>query len=408
VPVNIIVCGPAEFTRAMAGACRDVNLSVAAVAVSAGDLLEQVEESGALGVIAPAEWTEILVGLAPARRNVAFFAAGWVTREQRDRLADNGVLLLPPDPGRAVRGMVMALERIAPAGYHPSGQNATVVVKGVESVAVVRPVMALFYSLKGGVGKTATAANAAATVGLWARGLRQPGPDFAVAVVDNNPDGNLEKYFGCGLFARAKGNKGVAAFGELTPEASRDAVLSCLDYHAQSNVYFAATVGGRQAPGALDTCLALLARHFHFVFADLGVAMDGAAAAAAYATDLVLVSDTDPLTVSLLYERREEMAGFFGGAGKFKLVVNHRDPGDGMSARKAARLLQVPLAAELPYCSAMAGSRQRCLPVVCHEPRGGYAGEVGRLCQRILGIRAIGPAMGKKRWGGFGVNRFRR
>lgn len=412
LPLNIVVCGPAGFTRAVVDACRNTGLRVVAVAVSAGDLVEQLEDSGAVGAIAPAGdgWLESMAGLVPVKANVSFFIAGNLTKAQRDSLADNGMFLLPSDPVRAVRGMIMTLERVAPAGYRSLNHSGRVVVESSDNVAVVRPAFVLFYSLKGGVGKTVTTANTAATVGLWARRLQKAGSDLTVAVLDNNPDGNLEKYFGSPLFGWRKAVKSSSLFKDLTAGASREAVLACLDYHEPSNAYFAGSVArhGRPAPGALDTSLSLLARHFHFVFVDMGVRMDDewAAPAAGYATDVVLVSDSDPLTVALLHERWEETLGFFGGAGRFKLAVNHRAPTrEGVSARKAADLLRVPLAAELPYCPEMFKSRSKSLPVVCCDPQGCYAGEVARLSQKILGTRAVGQATGKRFWDAFSLSR---
>jgi len=390
---GIMAAGSAEFARALREACRDSCLSVAGVAVSAGDLAEQIEVSGAGGVIAPADWLEIMVALAPVKRNVVFGVAGNVTRDERDRLADHGVLLLPSDPRRAARAMAAALERTVPAGYR--GDDHPVTVDGADTVTVPRPAMVLFYSRKGGVGKTATAANVAAAVGLWTRGLRKTGPEPTVALWDNNPEGNLLQYFGYTLHRRPA--QKTAAMADLTPAASREAVLACLDYHSPANVYLGVAPGpGRKAGEKLAAGLGLLARYFHFVFVDLGVRLDAgyAAVAAAHATDVVLLSDTDPRTVSFLHAYREEVTGFFGGAGKFKLAVNHHSPGGELSARKVAGLLDMPLAAELPYCEAM--GRSRDVPVVCADPRGKYAGEVVRLSRSILGAAAIGAAAGRR------------
>ncbi|TEB04720.1 CobQ/CobB/MinD/ParA nucleotide binding domain protein [Pelotomaculum schinkii] len=396
----IILCGDKEFTAAARAAFKGSKVPVSGIAATVNDLIALLESTGAAGVLMPAvaEWTENLVRLAAARKNAHFFVAGRVRKSVWDDLTEAGVVILSPDLQKAVRDMEMALERISPTGfrYVEGGEKVTIVQKRVDILTRTIP---LVFSYKGGVGKTTTVANLAAATGIWARETEEEtGKELRVAVIDNNSVGNLKYKFGFDSKDSDKVPRSLAGFAHLHPNSSLGAVLEAMNYHEPTNVYFVVSPETgyekvRYNEGIFKLCLDLLQRHFHFVFIDMGIDLDSEMSilAANAATDIIVVTDRNQDTVNLIRDRRGEMGQVFGGFDRVQLVINnHKKENADIGTSAILRELNLPLAAELPYCTFTQKAVRKGVPAVALDSQDKYSISVSNLAQTLINVTGVG------------------
>ncbi|MCL6478543.1 MAG: AAA family ATPase [Peptococcaceae bacterium] len=393
---GVIICGGKEFISEFRTVLEGARVTVLGEAVSVPDLLSMLESVDALGVIMPAtvEWAENAVRLADTKKNVQFFVCGKIKKDVWDNLSEAGVIVLPADVRRAARNVEMALERVSPVSfkYTEMAEKVNVVQNRVD---VLTKATVVFFSAKGGVGKTTTTVNTAAAVGMWAReAAKQTGQELRVAVIDNNPDGNLKYQFGFPPLSLGKNPRSVAGFRHLHYNSSLGAVLEAMNYFELANVYSVVSPESSQEKLSYNDeifklCVNLVQKYFHFVFVDMGVHLENETAIIAIdaATDIIVVSDLDPATVGLLKDKRGEMGQVFGGFDRARLVVNCREKENrGINAGNVTRELGLPLAAELPFCPLMKKGLKKGVPAVCLDPADGYAREVTALAQKLVGI----------------------
>jgi len=398
--IGVIACGTKEFTAQVRSAAAGTGLEVVYEAASPEDLVSALDTLGAVGVLAPAEWAGAVADLAKARKNVHFFVCGRVKKNVWDMLAGAGVVVLSHDVDRAVEAMQMALERVSPVSFRYTDAQVSVVHNRVD---VLTRTVAVFFSPKGGVGKTFTAVNAAAAAGMRARELTaETGRELRVALIDLSPNGGAKHYLGYAPLAPSGNPRSIAGFRYLHENSSFGAVSEAMSYHEPSNVYFAefpGTAQERQAynPGILSLCLSLVQKHFDFVFIDVGTGLYDQETVAALdaGTDIVLVCDADPATVGVLKDSLDGMGRVFGGVDRVRLVVNSRERENrGINPPTVARSLGLPLTAELPYCPAAAAAVKKGVPAVYLEPGGAFARGIALLVQKLLGTSAAAPGSG--------------
>ena len=392
----LIICGDKEFTAQARAAFEGSKVPVSGIAATVNDLLTMLENTGAAGVLMPAtaNWTENVVRLATARKNVHFFVCGRVRKSVWDELTDAGIAVLPPDLQKAARDIEMALERISPTAfrYTEGGEKLTVVDK---SLGLLTKTMPVVFSYKGGIGKTTTVANMAAAAGIWARKIQEEtGQEFRVAVVDNNSVGNLKYKFGFNAKERDKVPRSLAGFVHLHENSSLGAVIEAMNYHEATNVYFVTSPETgyekiRYDAGVFKLCIDLLQKHFHFVFIDMGIDLDNEMSVMAVnaATDILVVTDRSRDTVNLIKDRRGEMGQVFGGLDRVQLVINnHKREGADTGTSAILRELNLPLAAELPYCALTQKAVRKGVPAVALDPQDKYSVAISNLTQTLINV----------------------
>ncbi|MQL51068.1 hypothetical protein GFC01_02035 [Desulfofundulus thermobenzoicus] len=416
----IILCGNREFTAAARAAFEGAGVPVAGIAATVNDLITLLESTGAAGVLMPgtAEWTENAARLVSVRKNAHFFVSGRVRKSVWDDLTEAGVVILSPDLQKAARDVGMALERISPTGfrYAEGGDKLTVVHNRVDILTKAVPVV---FSFKGGVGKTTTVANLAAATGIWARKTEEEtGQELRVAVIDNNSIGNIKYKFGFQPLDPGKVPRSLAGFAHLHPNSSLGAVLEAMNYHEPTNVYFVVSPETayekvRYNADIFKLCLDLLQRHFHFVFIDMGIDLEDETAviAVSAATDILVITDRDQSTVGLLKDRRGEMGQVFGGFDRVQLVINnHKKENADIGTSAILRELNLPLAAELPYCHLAQKAVRKGMPAVALDPQDKYSVAISNLAQTLINVTGGGglPAFRPGGLSGFLARLFRK
>jgi len=398
--LSVVVCGQKDFTGPIKKALESVGLSVSGEAVSVQDLYMLIDSSGATAAVAPTseEWVAGVLSLVDMRRNVHFFVCGPLRRGMWSDLGAKGVYSLINDPKQVAVTVASVLDKDSPT-TRTSAERPVVVSVQESQVDLLSRVVAVFYSAKGGVGKTTTTSNVAAVVGMWTRQLAdRTGKNFRVCVIDINFEGKgaIRNYFGFPLLDKEhRKAKSIVSFSQLGPTAGFEAVRSVLNYHDKSNVYFVSPPQTVQEKveyqdDHFKLCIDLVRKYFDFVFIDMGVRLDtnNAVIACDRATDILVVSDLDPSTIGALNDARSEMQQIFGGWSRTRLVVNDSGRG-GSSERDVVQTLQLPPTVFLPHSSASLAAKEKCMPLVCLAPHDKYSRAAEKLAQKVLGTRAV-------------------
>jgi MinD-like ATPase involved in chromosome partitioning or flagellar assembly len=396
--VDVVVCGDKDLIANVHAA--NNSLVIAGEAVSPAGLIDILDALSPTGVLvqATADWVSNIIPVAQNHKNVYFFMSGRIKKVWLDELAPAGVIVLPQDLNKAISLMRQALEKVSPTAFKYTDTKTEVKVVH-NQVGLMTKGCTLFYSSKGGVGKTTTTVNVAAATGMLVRDIQdKTGQEFRVAVIDNNPDGNLKYQLGYPPLSDTGYPKSIVGFRHLHENSSLNDVIEALNYHEESNVYFVTSPETSQeklanSPDIFDLCLYLVKRYFHFVFIDMSVHLnhDETIAAINAATDIMVVSNLDSTTVGLLKDRMTEMNQIFGGFSRARLVINNDKKEGDINLRTVVKELSLPLNIELSYCTNIKQGIKKGVPVATLYPSEKYSEQVRLLAQKIIGT-SLGDA----------------
>jgi len=422
---RVILCGPREFVENCRQATNFYGVDVVGEVFHPEDLFAQVDHLRPDGVLAPVdmEWKKTIFNLASLRPNIKGYLSGGITvsiwKEIQD-LPYRNVTTVKGKPEDAVRTAAENLKRISPTGFRFDDREpiTSSVVKGPGAVDVVEKFIVPVYSTKGGVGKTVISVNAAAILGMWCQSIeKKSGQTLRTVLLDFNAD------YGNSMSALGYSNlepeqivkiKTVAHWSGLSATAGWDDIEQCLNYHERSNLYYLAPPQEAQERMAFtaeiaERILFLTKKYFHFIFIDLGVALDKrdpAVVALDNATSVLFVVDMKYDTICKAAEFcKYEMQRLFGDLSKVSLLVNRVrrtwfDVKDIMALFEDKVGYVLPLRAQLPEEKEMDKYDGRGAPFVCFKPTSPFSKEISLLCKSLLGTRTLQLLPGEKKSSG--------
>lgn len=390
--MEIIVCGDKDFISIAHAA--NHQLDIVGDAVSPTSLLDILDALNPMGVLiqATADWANNIIPIAESRKNVHFFISGNIKKAWLDQIAPAGIIVLPKDLNKAMFNMASALERVSPTAFRYTDNK--VELKLIQKqTGLMTKACTLFYSSKGGVGKTTTTANIAAVTGMLLREINEEqGREYSVCVIDANPDGNIKHHFGYPPFSDMGLPKSIVGFKDLHENSSLNAVIERLNYHETTNVYFITSPETSHeklanSPEIFDLCLKLAKKYFTYVYVDMGTYLnyEEAVSSVDAATDIMLVSNLKEESIGVLKQRMLEMNQVFGGFSRVKLVINNNIEEGRMNLKTALKELNLPLHIELPYCSNIRQGINKGVPAAALYPSDKYAEQIKLLAQKIIG-----------------------
>jgi Flp pilus assembly CpaE family ATPase len=405
----VLAGGPPEFIRRIREVADEkCGIDIVGEAPSVEDVYNKIDVLQPQGVLVSADgdWIQGMKNLAPIRKNVQFFIAGAMKKKDWDDLNDAKVMVVPADFRKAVAAVSGALSRVSPTRFMFADQkNSPVQPISQEPMEFLQAALIAFYSPKGGAGKTTVSVNAAAITGMWAKTLKSK--KLRVAFLDFNCDyGDAQLSFGFSPFEGAK-PRTVAGFREINISAPLSTVLDNMNYHERSNVYFLASPENPAERNEFNEGLArkildIAGKYFHFVFVDLGVALDrrdSSIVALDKATDIVLVMKASLNATAQVYKHRKEIEKLLGDYSHVRLAVNQVRSNMPFAVKDIVRLLNIPLLCQIPYSQIVEKAEGTGLPAACLSSSDPFSREISTMMKLLLGSQMAGHKPKRERAG---------
>jgi len=397
---SVLIGGSREFVESGRSAAES-ELSLVGEVFSPEDVVVQIDSLRPDGLLIPVEWVKVAMDIAYLRPNIKVFVAGHVDMETYSKLVAGRVLTVPQEPHKAVKVVAAVLGRLSPTRFQQEEENSGIKISVAEGIEVVDRFMAAVYAPKGGVGKTTISTNAAAVTGMWAKSVeKEKGKVFRTALLDFNMDyGSGEIVMG--FSESAKNVKSVISWQDITLSSPWEDVRECLNYHTRSNVYYLApplTSGERSLFTAelSEKIFLLVKKYFHFIFVDLGVALekrDPAVLALDKATNILLVTKMDYETVNLLVKFvKYEARPLVGDISKVSLIINDMHK-TWFGVKDILNLFEenigfaLPPRAQIPREKMIEVYGGKGAPLVCFKPDLPFSQNIMSLCQSLVGTR---------------------
>lgn len=376
------------------------ELNLVGEVFSPEDVVMQIDSLRPDGLLIPVEWVKVAMDIAYLRPNIKVFVAGHVDIETYGKLTAGRILTVPQEPHKAVKVVAAVLGRLSPTRFQQE-DNSDLKISAAKGIEVVDRFIAAVYSPKGGVGKTTISTNAAAVTGMWAKKIeKEKGKVFRTALLDFNMDyGSGEIVMG--FSDSAKNVKSVISWQDISPSSPWEDVRECLNYHARSNVYYLAppiTSDERSLFTAelSEKIFLLVKKYFHFVFVDMGVALekrDPAVLALDKATNVLLVAKMDYETVNLLVKFvKHEARPLIGDMSKASLIINDMHK-TWFGVKDILNLFEdnigfaLPPRAQIPREKAIEDYGGKGAPLVCFKSDLPFSRSIMSLCQSLVGTR---------------------
>ncbi|RJO62778.1 MAG: hypothetical protein C4542_02120 [Dehalococcoidia bacterium] len=397
---RIIIGGSREFVESSRRAAGD-KIAVAGEVFTTEGLYAQVDVIKPDGVLVPVEWSKAAIDIAYLRPNIKVFTAGSVDMDTYNRLSSSQVMTVPENPVKSLKTIYSILSKMSPTRFEFEDKkegNNEISFNASGKVEVVNTFTAAVYSTKGGAGKTTISTNSAAAVGMWASKIeKDKGKIFRTALIDLNTDyGSGDVAMG---FAGMDEMKTVVSWQDLSLSSGWEEVRQCMNYHEKANVYYLAPPllpGERSLLTAevAERIMLITKKYFHFMFIDLGVALerrDAAIVALDKASSILLVIDVDYESVKKLakfikYEARQ----IFGDMSKVSLVIN-RNHSTWFTVKHILNLFEeeagmvLPPRAQLPEDKEIEKHKGKGAPLMCLKPDSPFSVEIIKLCSSLVG-----------------------
>lgn len=396
---RVLIGGSREFVETGRSAAGN-ELNLIGEVFSPEDVVVQIDSLRPDGLLIPVEWAKVGMDIAYLRSNIKVFVAGNVNMETYSKLMTGRVLTVPEEPYKAVKIVAAVLGKLSPTRFQQEEESSSLKISIAGEVEVVDRFITAVYAPKGGVGKTTVATNAAAMTGMWAQKIeKEKGKVLRTALLDFNMDyGSGEIVMG---YSDVKNVKSVISWQDITLSSPWEDIRECLNYHAKSNVYYLApplTAGERSLFTAelSEKIFLLIKKYFHFVFVDLGVALekrDPAVMTLDKATNVLLVTKMDYETVNLLVKFvKYEAKPLVGDISKVSLVINDMHK-TWFGVRDILNLFEenigfaLPPRAQIPREKMIEDYGGKGAPLVCFKPDLPFSQSIMSLCQSLIGTR---------------------